>query len=145
MHMEVKRMLREYRGIKARLEILEEEILRFESIAEGTSLNMDGQPKGSGVSDKMAAFSIKAADSKSELERMVERLNRKRWKIIRMATKLTDSKQIAVIHGRYIADYEQTWAELAKTLGLTSVRQVQRIHGDALEELQKVMEQEDNA
>lgn len=141
--MEVKRMLREYRGIKARLEILEEEILRFESIAEGTSLNMDGQPKGSGVKDKMAAFSVKAADAKSELENMIAELNRRRWNIIRLATRLTDGKQITVIHGRYIADYEQTWAELAKTLELTSTRQAQRIHGEALEELQRLTEQED--
>ena len=141
--MEVKKMLKEYRGIEARLRILEEEVLRYESIAEGTTAKLDGQPHGSGVSDKMAAFSVRAADAEAEVQRMISQLNRRRWEIILLASQLTDGKQIAIIHGRYIAEREETWGELAESLNLTSIRQVQRIHGEALEELEKITREEE--
>lgn len=139
--MEVKKMLKEYRGIKARIRILEEEVLRYETIAEGTTAKMDGQPHGSGVSDKVASFAARAADARTEAQDMIAELNRRRWEIIHLASQLTDGKQIAIIHGRYIADREESWGELAESLGLTSIRQVQRIHGEALEVLQKVREE----
>lgn len=141
--MEVKRLLKEYRGIKKKLRILEEEVMNFETIAEGTTAKLDGQPHGSDVSDKMASFSVKAADARTELKDMISELNRRRWYIIRLATRLTDPKQITIVHGRYIADEEETWTELADSLGLTSTRQAQRIHGEALEELQDAMEREE--
>lgn len=139
--MKAKRLLREYRGIKQRLEILEEEIIRFELVAEGTTANLDGQPHGSGVSDKMAAFSVRAADARVELDEAISELNRRRWEIIRLTTRLTDSKQIEVVRGLYIDEQEKGWITLADSLGL-SVRQVQRIHGEALEELERIMEDE---
>lgn len=138
--MKAKRLLREYRGIKQRLEILEEEIIRFELVAEGTTANLDGQPHGSGVSDKMAAFSVRAADARVELDETISELNRRRWEIIRLTTRLTDSKQIEVVRGLYIDEQEKGWITLADNLGL-SVRQVQRIHGEALEELERIMEE----
>ncbi len=141
--MEVKKMLREYRGIKARIRILEEEVLRYETVAEGTTAKMDGQPHGSRVSDKVASFAVRAADARAEAQNMISELNRRRWEIIRLASQLTDGKQIAIIHGRYIADREETWSELAASLNLTSNRQVQRIHGEALEELQAKAEREE--
>lgn len=140
--MKVKRLLREYRGIKQRLEILEEEIIRFELVAEGTTAKLDGQPHGSGVSDKMAAFSVRAADARVELDEAISELNRRRWEIIRLTTRLTDSKQIEVVRGLYIDEQEKGWITLADSLGL-SVRQVQRIHGEALEELSKIISEED--
>lgn len=142
--MKAKRLLREHRGIKQRLEILKEEIIRFELVAEGTTANLDGQPHGSGVSDKMAAFSVRAADARGELDETIADLNRKRWEIIRLTMNLTDGKQIAIIRGLYLDEQEKGWLTLADNLGL-SVRQVQRIHGEALEELERIMEEDDGS
>lgn len=138
--MEAKKLLKEYRGIKIKLWILEQEILKFETAAEGMTIQMDGQPKGGGPSDKMAVFSIKAADAERERAELLSELNRRRWEIIFLVSHMEDAKQIKVLHGRYIDDHQATWEQLADDLGLSSVRQVQRIHGEALEELQDVIE-----
>lgn len=139
--MEAKRLLREYRGIKEKLRLLEEERLRFESVAEGTSVTIDGQPHGSGVSDKMATFSTKAADVGREMQTLEQELNRQKWTILQYVIRLKDNKQIKVIEGLYLADQERGWLNLADDLGV-SVRQVQRIHGEALEELERIIGKE---
>ena len=140
--MEVKRLLKEYRGIKAKLKILEEEILRLGAAAEGTTITINGQPKTTEISDKVAKNVVKVADAKKEKASLIGELNSQKWYILRIVSKLNSEKQIRVINARYIEDEEKRWEEVAYSLG-TSVRQAQRIHGEALKELQDVVEREE--
>ena len=138
--MTAKEFLSRYRLITSRIELLTAEIEKIEAQASGGSQTIDGQPHGTGKSDRVANAAIKAAEATSELEELKAEQESKRNFIMLVLNKIDDLEQFTVLKMRYIEPKPAgEWWNIAETMNI-SARHAQRIHGHALLKVQKVLD-----
>ena len=110
-----KEFLERYRTADRKIQMLADEIDKIESLAGGRAVSIDGQPHGNGTTDKVAIAATAAADLQEKLSA---------WLFEQEKTK---------------REMSETWFSIACVMNL-SERQVQRIHGRALQEVQKIID-----
>ena len=133
--MESKEYLESYKRIAERLKILTTEIERLRTEAESVSINLDGMPRSSGKSDKIARLAIQLASYETQLADELSHLWSKRMEIIHNIGMLDHRHQL-LLHKRYIDS--ESWEQIAYEMHITW-RHCYRLHGRALAELEKII------
>lgn len=129
--MTAKEFLMRYRTADEKVKMLTDQIERAESYAQGAGQG-DGQPHGTGTSDKVGKAAAKAADLRTALEAWLEEQERIKLEIIAVLGAIDKRELFEVLQLRYIADRPaDEWHNIACVLD-RSIRQVQRLHGEAL-------------
>ena len=128
--------LEQYKFIEARVNILQAEVERLRTDAEGMSINLDGMPKGSGRGSKFERLAIQLAECEARLQGELSDLWRLRIDIIENLNKLADHKHQTLLYGRYIEG--KTWETIAYEMKITW-RHCYRLHGHALQKLEKII------
>lgn len=133
--MNAKDYLLEYKRIDARVRILQAEVEKLRTDAEGMSINLDGMPRSSGKSDKIARLAIQLASYETQLADELSHLWSKRMEIVGELSKLKNPKHFMILHARYIEG--KTWEHIAVDMDITW-RYCYMLHGRALAEFEKV-------
>ena len=136
--MTAKEFLLRYRVADEKVKMLKDQIAQAENSAQGAGQG-DGQPHGSGRSDKVGKAAAKAADLKTALEAWLTEQERIKVEIIGVLGAIDMRELFEVLQMRYIADRPaDEWARIAEVMD-RSVRQVQRLHGTALQEVARIL------
>lgn len=137
-----KQFLNRHRLATAKIRALEREIANLYESTISAPIG-DGQPRGTDISDSTGKLAAKIADMRSETEYLWEQQQRIRRRVEGVLLRLEDTNDFRVCWKRYID--LKTWDEIAEEMDVTTARTVQRIHGRALLEVQKILdaEQED--
>lgn len=80
-----------------------------------------------------------AVDLEKEIEEMMHQLVMKHLRAEKYINQLEDSRQRLVLELYYLSIDRRTWSDVAKTMGY-SESVIYDIHGDALVEMDKIME-----
>lgn len=140
--MTAKEFLLRYRVADEKIKMLKSQIIRAEDSAQ-VSGQSDGQPHGSGKSDKVGRAAVKAADLKTALEAWLAEQERIKLEIIAVLGAIDKRELFEVLHLRYISDRPaDEWDRIAEVMD-KSVRQVQRLHGDALQKVSALIKEVD--
>jgi len=132
--------LERYRTADRKIRMLADEIEKVEALAGGGAISIDGQPHGKGASDKVGSAATAAADLREKLESWIYEQENIKREIINVLSELNDGAQLQVLRLRYMTDdTSETWINIAYVMD-RSVRQVQRIHGHALLEVQRIID-----
>ena len=143
--MNAKDFLLRYRVADEKINMLNAEIERIESSAIGGSAQGDGQPHGSGTSDKVDKIASKAADMQRSLEAWKVEQARIKMEIISVLGAITRRELFEVLQLRYIAPRPaDEWFNIAHVME-KSPRQAQRLHGEALQEVQRIIDRKESA
>ena len=135
--MNAKEYLLQIKKIRRRVNLLQAEVDRLRTDAESVSINLDGMPRGKGKSS-WENLAIQLAECESILQEQLSALWSKQMEAILLLGKLKPKHQ-QILTEYYIAD--KTWEQIAYEQGITW-RHCYRLHGSALAELDKVMEDE---
>lgn len=134
--MNAKDYLTEYKRIEARVRVLQTEVEKLRTDAEGMNINLDGMPKASGKPDKIARLAIQLAAYETDLADELSHLWSKRMEIVGELGKLKEPKHFTILHARYIEG--KTWERIAVDMDITW-RYCYMLHGRALTEFEKVL------
>lgn len=134
--MNAKDYLLEYKRIDARVRVLQAEVEKLRTDAEGMNINLDGMPKASGNTDKVARLAVLLAAYETELTDELSNLWKKRMEIVTELGKLKEPKHFTILHERYIEG--KTWEHIAVDMDITW-RHCHRLHGHALVEFEKII------
>lgn len=134
-----KDFLRQHELSRAKIETLEQEIANLYESTISAPIG-DGQPRGTDITDKTGQLASKIADMRNETEYLWEQQQRIRRRVESVLLRLEDTNDFRVCWKRYID--LKTWDEIAADMNVTTARTVQRIHGRALLEVQKILEAE---
>lgn len=134
--MNAKDYLTEYKRIEARVRVLQTEVEKLRTDAEGMNINLDGMPKASGKPDKIARLAIQLAAYETDLADELSHLWSKRMEIVGELGKLKEPKHFTILHSRYIEG--KTWERIAVDMDITW-RYCYMLHGRALTEFEKVL------
>lgn len=91
--------------------------------------------------DKMGDNRAAAVDLEKEIEEMMQTLVLKHLRAEKYINQLEDSRQRLVLELYYLSIDRRTWADVSNIMGY-SESVIYDIHGDALVEMDKIMEQE---
>ena len=132
--------LKRYRTADRKIQMLTDEIEKIENMASGGAISIDGQPHGKGASDKVASAATAAADLREKLAAWILEQEEIKREIINVLSELDDPNHLQVLRLRYMTDdTSETWTNIAYIMD-RSERQVQRIHGHALQEVQRIID-----
>lgn len=134
--MHAKEYLEQYQLIEARVRILQAEVERIRTDAEGMQINLDGMPKGSGRGSKFENLAIQLAECETKLQGELSTLWRHRMGIVESLNRLDDHKHQTLLYARYIEG--KTWETIAYEMGITW-RHCYRLHGHALQKLEIII------
>ena len=138
--MTAKEFLLQYRTADRIIKLIQDGIEKAEGQGSGGAQNIDGQPRGSGKSDKVAKAATAAADLKTKLEEKLYEQEAIKREIFYVLSKISRSEYVDVLRMRYIEEPPaDSWLAIACALD-RHPRQVQRIHGYALAEVQKIID-----
>ena len=135
--MTAKEYLLQYKWLTARLEAVEKDLDSLRVARESMSVNYDGMPHGTGISDKTAKLAAEIVDMESKLLDLRSELWRKRIEISDTIGKTKNADYNSLLYMRYIEGC--TWEEIAVEMHYT-FRWVLVLHGRALDEIQKILE-----
>lgn len=91
--------------------------------------------------DKLGDNRAAAVDLEKEIEEMMHTLVRKHLRAEKYINQLEDSRQRLVLQLYYLSIDRRTWSDVSKIMGY-SESVIYDIHGDALVEMDKIMEKE---
>lgn len=135
--MTAKEYLLQIKKIRRRVNLLQAEVDRLRTDAESVIINLDGMPRGKGKSS-WENLAIQLAECESILQEQLSALWSKQMEAILLLEKLKPKHQ-QILTEYYIAD--KTWERIAYEQDITW-RHCYRLHGSALAELEKVMQNE---
>ena len=127
-----KRFLMQYRNQQAEIRSIEEELATLRMKKMHPSLSIDGMPGGAGASD-LSSYAAAVDKIERRLLRQKKRLLKTMYQSEQAIGSLEDSRQRSILKDRYILGL--SWAKIAERQFLEE-RQVYRIHGDALYNIQ---------
>lgn len=93
--------------------------------------------------DKLGDNRAAAVDLEKEIEEMMHALVRKHLRAEKYINQLEDSRQRLVLQLYYLSIDRRTWSDVSKIMGY-SESVIYDIHGDALVEMDKIMEKENS-
>lgn len=134
-----KEFLMQFEILKLKSMALERAIANLEESPVSSFANY-GMPKKSGTSDPTGKIAAKIANMKEEAAYiLIEQIEKKR-KIERVLLQLNKASHFAIMWAKYI-DLKD-WGQIADEQDRT-VRTVQRIHGQALQEVAKLIDRQE--
>ena len=128
--MKAKEYLDQYRKLTTRIRILEREI----EMVQEESAKMDGQPRGSDISDNTSRLALKLAEMGDELAGMKRDALIKREEIRKTIEEVQNDAYSELLYLRYIELL--TWDGVADQM-VYSWRHVLRMHDKAIQEVEK--------
>ena len=136
--MKAKEYLLQYKRMCIQIEIFEKELEQLREERSAISIDLNGMPHSSNISDKTATLAVQLADIESEIIDWRSAAWSLRMDIINTLNKLKNPKSVQVLHLRYIEDLK--WEEIADKLGYTYQWVAGQLHSDALQELEEILE-----
>ena len=137
--MTAKEYLRSYRRMAEKLKQIEDDIDHMKLERDSIQIRADGMPASSGISDRVATLAAKIVDMENDYLGKREDLLRHRAEIREVILSVPDDRQSEVLDLRYIQGLK--WEEIADRMAYYP-RHVQRIHGYALLEVQKILDRD---
>lgn len=131
--------LTRYKQMAARVKMLRAEIERLRTEAESMSINLDGMPRGSSISDKTARLAIEIAERMTALEAEASVVFTESMKIVDMIGRVENPKQQALLYKRYIQD--KKWGEIAVEMRYAYQWVAGPLHDRALKAFEEVMKE----
>lgn len=136
--MRAKEYLMQYRLLKEQLASIEDEIEELRSEAESISINLDGMPHGTDISDRTGNLAVRISDMTFKAINNRDAILSKRSDIMDVLRKMNDLTQYQVLYKRYIEG--KRWEQIAVETGYT-YRSVTRIHGRGLASVQNILDE----
>lgn len=135
-----KEYLQQVRNADLKIQEKLEEVAALEVLATKVSaLNEGDRVKSSGDQDKMAQTVCKIADMKNEIQEEIENMLKLKREIRRTIEQVSAPIYMSVLYRRYIL--YKSWEQIATELCL-SYRHTTRLHGEGLQEVEKILEKE---
>ena len=133
--MTAKEYLMQIRSITIRVKRIQNDLEQLRADAASVGVNLDGMPRATGNTDRLAILAIKMAEYNTELQEELNKLLDERVKAIKMI-KTLQPKQQSVLIEYYI--HVKKWEQIAEEMDI-SVRHCHRIHGNALYNMDKLL------
>lgn len=133
--MTAKEYLTQIRSIAIRVRRIQNELEQLRADAASVSINLDGMPRVSGSTDRLAILAIKMAEYNTKLQEELNALLDEKVRAINMI-KTLDPKQQTVLIEYYV--HVKTWERIAEEMNI-SVRHCHRLHGNALYNFDKLL------
>lgn len=131
-----KQYLRRYRHANDMIFIIEQELKKLREQMDSLTIDLDGMPRGTAVSDKTGELATQLADYEEKLIDARSNAWSIRMDVVNTIGKLTDSTYSQLLYKRYIE--LKTWERIAAELNY-SYMHITRLHGYALAEIEKVL------
>lgn len=139
--MKAKEFLKRHAASQYKIAALEAEIQNLYHSGIKSPSGNDGQPRGSDISDTAGNLAAKIADLRTDAEWLWQEQRKIKWDVEKALYALEEPEQFRVCWLKYI-DLKE-WSEIAAEMDRTE-RTVQRIHGNALQEVQKYIDELDS-
>ena len=134
--MTAKEYLRQYKLMTARIRNREHDLAELREERESISINLDGMPHGTSLSDKTARLAAQLADAEEEIIELRSEAWSIRMEIVRTLNKIQTPEYNTLLYLRYIEG--KTWEQIAVEMHYT-FRHTTRLHGDALREVDAIL------
>ena len=135
--MTAKEYLLQHKLMKIRIKNAEDSLAELRETRASMSVNLDGMPRGSALSDRTAALAVQLADAETELLSLRSAAWSLCMEIVRTINRLEDPAEVRLLHLRYIECL--TWERIAVEMGFTYQWVAGPLHGRALQSLEKVL------
>lgn len=134
--MNAKEFLKQYEKAEERIRQLTQDI---EDLVEtiGSITGSDGQPRGTDTSDKTGNLAAKLADLKTYKEALLAVAWSKREEVAEVIAKVDNADHSRLLYAKYIE--LKSWREVADDLGRDEVYTRGRLHGAALENVRRIL------
>ncbi|MGN1367384.1 MAG: hypothetical protein ACI4WX_00820 [Aristaeellaceae bacterium] len=103
------------------------------------TMRTDGAKPGGGNQDKIGSLSCDMADLERTIDFYVDKLADLRTDVMLLLARMKHERQREVLYYRYMQYL--SWGEIAEKMGYKSIRGAMKVHGQALSEFEKVMEE----
>lgn len=120
----------------ARIRNREHDLAELREERESISINLDGMPHGTSLSDKTARLAAQLADAEEEIIELRSEAWSKRMEIVRTLNRIQTPEYNTLLYLRYIEG--KTWEQIAVEMHYT-FRHTTRLHGDALREVDAIL------
>lgn len=134
--MTAKEYLRQYKLMTARIRNREHDLAELREERESISINLDGMPHGTSLSDKTARLAAQLADAEEEIIELRSEAWSIRMEIVRTLNGIQTPEYNTLLYLRYIEG--KTWEQIAVEMHYT-FRHTTRLHGDALREVDAIL------
>lgn len=135
--MQAKEYLNQIRKYDILIENKTQMILRLRMQGESVTAAMGGERvQSSGPHDKLGDIVAEIVDLRAAIRENVEQMTRIKADVINTIDKVGDADLINVLYKRYVLF--KSWTEISTEMAFTE-RNVQRLHGKALLEVQKIL------
>lgn len=134
--MTAKEYLRQYKLMTARIRNREHDLAELREERESISINLDGMPHGTSLSDKTARLAAQLADAEEEIIELRSEAWSIRMEIVRTLNRIQTPEYNTLLYLRYIEG--KTWEQIAVEMHYT-FRHTTRLHGDALREVDAIL------
>jgi hypothetical protein len=131
-----KEYLRQYKLMTARIRDREHDLAELREERESISINLDGMPHGTSLSDKTARLAAQLADAEEEIIELRSEAWSIRMEIVRTLNRIQTPEYNTLLYLRYIEG--KTWEQIAVEMHYT-FRHTTRLHGDALREVDAIL------
>ena len=128
----------QYKLMKTRIKNAEDSLAELRETRASISINLDGMPRGSSLSDRTAALAVQLADAETEILQLRSAAWSVCMEIVRKINKLEDPSEVRLLHLRYIECL--TWERIAVEMGFTYQWVAGPLHGRALQSMEKVLQ-----
>ncbi len=138
--MDVRKFLKDLNKIQVLIKSKTELIKLLNSKAEYKGISYGDEAGGSGTSDHMDLI-MEILDKEKELKEAIDNYSKMLTDAMELIDKLENPQQIQVLYKRYLQN--KRWENIAVELN-RDMRQIYRMHGEALIALQKVSDNLEN-
>lgn len=140
--MDPREYLQQIRNINLKIQLIYDEISEIKALLGVQAINYErAGTLSSSSGDKVARLVLKLIDKQNELLEQYVKLQEKKAEIRETVYQLDDSKQIELLIRRYFNF--QRWEQIADSMNY-SRRQITRLHGEALNNIGKIIKMSQN-
>mgnify|MGYP002740581823 FL=1 len=138
--MTAKEYLAQARNIDQRINDKLAYVAQLHDMATNVSAVISNMPKSpSPNNQKMESIIVRLADTEAEINADIDRLINLKLEIMNTIWQVEDAKASSILERRYHSF--KSWEEIAAELNV-SVRWVHKIHGKALEDVEKILKKD---
>ena len=143
----VKEFLWQYLWISEMVDDMERDLEDLREIPGSLSVNLDGMPRGTDISDRTGNAAARLADLSSAITDEKMKREEKRWEIMGVISKVKDPVLYKILRKRYI-DFSvskngrkrlRRWEKIAEEMDYYDLRYVYRKHNQALDKVADIL------
>ena len=145
---EAKKYLWQYLRLTEHVQDMEHDLEDLREVSASLSVNLDGMPRGTDISDRTGNAAVKLADLSALITDEKVKREEKRWEIMGVITKVKEPVLYRILRKRYI-DFEtgdygrkrlKSWVKIAAEMDFEDMRYMYRKHNQALDEVAKILQ-----